>query len=48
MRSWDIISSSLPAGPPSACPAKVDGEFANKLVGGFDCLCVISAFEIDA
>jgi hypothetical protein len=27
---------------------KFDGVFADKPVGGFDCLCVVSAVEIDA
>jgi hypothetical protein len=27
---------------------QLDGEFAGQLAGGFDCLCVVSAFEIDA
>ena len=27
---------------------KFDGEFVDQLAGGFDCLCVVSAVEIDA
>jgi hypothetical protein len=27
---------------------QLDGEFADQLAGGFDCLCVVSAVEIDA
>ena len=27
---------------------KFDGEFANKPIGGFDCLCVVSAVKIDS
>jgi hypothetical protein len=27
---------------------QLDGEFSDQLAGGFDCLCVVSAFEINA
>jgi hypothetical protein len=46
-RVGSLLRRLEPGYHPSVLP-KLDGEFSDKPVGGFDCLCVVSAVEIDA